>query len=314
MGTDEAAGIKQDRMKKKTGGDEKKCKGRNRSMAGTFLVFFCALFLAAVSTKAQTKLDDLQNTLTVGSIEEKRNALFEIRSLHTPEASRIAIPALMDKVDIVRATAVSSVVFLPQDEALKLLLPLLKDDSEFVRRETAYAIGELGSPDAADGLAEDLKKENSIENRSAAAAALGKTGSVNAIEPLLDILRSKPSGSDGFLRGAAARSIGEIAQTIRFGKHQPTTPQNFLPDRYKTAFGGNDAAKLPAVFDSIVPILAKVLENSRESNDARREAAFALGAIGTTASLDRIRSCAGGQEYYLAEICREGLLAPPPPK
>jgi len=196
------------------------------------VIILCVLFLPFPAL-AQTNLDDLRNKIAVGSTEEKRSALFEIRSLHTEEASRIAVPALSDKIDIVRATAVSSIIFLPHDESLRLLLPLLKDGSEFVRRETAFALGELGEPTAAHDLIENLNGESSIENRSAAAIALGKVGNPEAIEPLAVILKTKPTESQGFLRGAAARSIGEIAQAIRFGKHQPTTPQNFLPDKYK---------------------------------------------------------------------------------
>ena len=277
------------------------------------VIILCVLFLPFPAL-AQTNLDDLRNKIAVGSTEEKRSALFEIRSLHTEEASRIAVPALSDKIDIVRATAVSSIIFLPHDESLRLLLPLLKDGSEFVRRETAFALGELGEPAAAHDLIENLKGESSIENRSAAAVALGKVGNPEAIEPLAVILKTKPTESQGFLRGAAARSIGEIAQAIRFGKHQPTTPQNFLPDKYKKAFGENDGTTLPTVFDTAVPVLAKVLESSRESNDARREAAFALGAIANPGSTDLLRSCAAAQEYYLAEICKEGLLKSPTPK
>jgi hypothetical protein len=275
------------------------------------VIVLCLLFLP-VSARAQTNPDDLRNKLAVGSTEEKRSALFDIRSLHTEEASRIAVPALSDKIDIVRATAVSSVIFLPHDEALRSLIPLLKDDSEFVRRETAFALGELSDPAAAAALIENLKRESSIENRSAAVIALGKIGNAQAIDPLMAILKTKPVESQGFLRGAAARAIGEIAQAIRFGKHQPTTPQNFLPDKYKKAFGESENTSLPIVFESAVPVLAKVLESSRESNDARREAAFALGAIESSDSLKPLRSCVASPEYYLAEICKEGLLKPSP--
>ena len=277
------------------------------------VIVLCLLFLP-FSIRAQTNLDDLRNKLAVGSTEEKRSALFEIRSLHTKEASQIAVPALSDKLDIVRATAVSSVVFLPHDEALRSLLPLLKDDSEFVRRETAFALGELGDPAASAALIENLKRESSIENRSAAVIALGKIGNAQAIDPLMAILKTKPVDSQGFLRGAAARAIGEIAQTIRFGKYQLTTPQNFLPDKYKKTYGEKESTTLPTVFDNAVPVLAKVLESSRESNDARREAAFALGSIANPNSTELLRSCTAGQEYYLAEICKEGLLKPSTPK
>jgi len=298
----------------------RKLKRREKGRAGkgdrpfTSIAPFLLILLLAITAYTQATVDDLRNKIAVGSNEEKRSALFDIRSMRTEEASRVAIPALSDKADIVRATAVSSIVYLPQDEGLRLLLPLLKDDSEFVRRETAFALGELRDPGAASALIENLKRENSVENRSAAAIALGKLGNPEAVEPLLSILKTKPSESQGFVRGAAARSIGEVAQTIRFGKHQSTTPQDFLPDKFKKAFGESENTGLPAVFTNAVPVLAKVLENTRESNDGRREAAFALGAIGSSESLRLLQSCTNSKEYYLAEICKEGLLKTPAPK
>ena len=319
MGANAPLVFKQGRMKDQSRGFSQICADWFQILSATIrvdprlVIVLCLLFLP-FSALAQTNLNDLRNKLSVGSSEEKRSALFEIRSLHTEEASRIAVPALSDRIDIVRATAASSVVFLPHDEALRSLLPLLKDDSEFVRRETAFALGELNDPAAASGLIENLKRESSIENRSAAVIALGKVGNTQAIEPLTAILKTKPTDSQGFLRGAAALAIGEIAQAIRFGKYQPTTPQNFLPNKYKKAFGENGSISLPMVFDSAVPVLAKVLESSRESNDARREAAFALGSIANPNSTELLRSCTAGQEYYLAEICKEGLLKPSTPK
>ena len=213
MGTYAPPVFKQGRMKDHRRGFSQINTDRFQILSATIrvaprrVIVLCLLFLP-FSIRAQTNLDDLRNKLAVGSTEEKRSALFEIRSLHTKEASQIAVPALSDKLDIVRATAVSSVVFLPHDEALRSLLPLLKDDSEFVRRETAFALGELGDPAASAALIENLKRESSIENRSAAVIALGKIGNAQAIYPLMSILKTKPVDSQGFLRGAAARAIG----------------------------------------------------------------------------------------------------------
>jgi hypothetical protein len=125
------------------------------------LILFLVLSILPICVPAQTTLDDLRNKLAVGSTEEKRSALFEIRTLHTEQASRIAVPALSDTVDIVRATAASSVIFLPRDEA-PINPPIAERWPEFVRRETAFA---RRAWDPAAGTADrESEKENSIEN------------------------------------------------------------------------------------------------------------------------------------------------------
>ena len=65
--------------------------------------------------------------------------------------------ALSDNEPIVRATAASSVTFLPKPEAAAALLPLLGDKDEFVRREAAYALGVVGDPSSSAQLLDSLK-------------------------------------------------------------------------------------------------------------------------------------------------------------
>jgi HEAT repeat protein len=195
--------------------------------------------------------------LVIGSAEERRNALFEIRNLRSEPASRIAAAALHDPLPIIRATAVSAVIFLPPKEALGLLLPLLDDNDSFVRRETANALGDLGEVDACKPLISTLQKEREIENRSAAAIALGKLGDPAAIEPLLSLLRKKPVDSDEFVRSSAARSMGEIAQMLRLGTRQKLVPQNFLPEKYKlrSSTDPDFEPETARIFGVAVPIL-----------------------------------------------------------
>jgi HEAT repeat protein len=283
-----------------------------RHFSAAFMFLF--LVITTANAIAQTNFDDLRTKLAVGSAEEKRSALFYIRGLHTEEASRLAIPSLSDRLDIVRATAALSVIFLPSGEAVKLLLPLLNDKAEFVRRETAFALGEVGSSLAVPELIKNLQKENAVENRSAAAMALGKLGEASAVEPLLAILKNKPLESEEFVRSSAAKSIGQIVQTIRFGQHQTLTPQNFLPEKYKEKIAPLDSKpqQAPQAFSFAIPTLSKVVENSRESDDTRRGAAFALGAIGSSESVQLLKSHSSSQDYYLAEICKEALLGFPP--
>ncbi len=273
------------------------------------LISACFLLLTVPSAFAQPNLDDLRNRITNGSVEDKRDALFEIRNLRTAEASRIAIPALNDLNELVRATAPSSLVFLPKPEAANLIIPLLKDKAAFVRSEAAYALGEAGDDLAARPLIQTMQKDSSDPARSAAAAALGKIGDVFAADALSAILQKKPRGTDENLRRSAARSIGQIAQIIRTGKKRVETPQNFLPEKYKDR--KPDAEPVTSSFLSFrnaVPILISVLLNRKEVDDVRREAAFALGAIGDISARPALSGYLSSPDNYLAEICREALL------
>ena len=178
-------------------------------------------------------LPALREKLDRGDTEAKREALFQIRNLRSAEASRLALPALKDSNEIVRATAAGSVVFLPPDEAAQALLPLLSDKAEMVRREAAYALGEAGDPSAVTALTALLQRDKIIEVKGAAAVALGKIGDAGAVEPLNRILQDKPDEDREFLRRSAARSIGQIAQFIQTGRIDQLTPQNFLPEKFK---------------------------------------------------------------------------------
>ena len=57
-----------------------------------------------------------------------------------------------------------------------------------------------------------------------------------------------------------------------------------------------------------VPVLIKALQNKKESDDARREAAFALGAIGDSSAIAALEADRNSADPYLAEICKEALL------
>ena len=245
--------------------------------------------------------------------ELKRNALGQIKNLHNEAASRLAIPALTDKDLLVRATAANAVIFLPKKEAAQSLTPLLRDKVEFVRSETAFALGEVGEASATAPLIRALEKDRSRVVKAAAATALGKIGDVSAVAPLAETFRAKPTETNEFLRRCAAHAIGLIAETHRGQKRTTTTPESFLPDKYKRGFSpptGNEnpVAGQMSPFQSANALLIKVLQDDKESDDTRREAAFALGSIGDPASVPVLRSHLNSTDNYLAEICKEALL------
>jgi len=209
-----------------------------------FLTF--AILAIVGGTFAQSNLDDLRNKISTGSVEDKRYALLAIRNLHTEEASRIAIPALKDKNELVRASAAHAVVAIPRHEVENYIIPLLKDKAEFVRVEAAFALGrmagvgmpilEISSGAAVSALIQTLKHDKSDRVRAAVAVALGHYLSTPGVEALTAVLKTKQREQDAYLRRSAARSIGQAVQINRTGKPEVVTPQNFLPDKYKTDY------------------------------------------------------------------------------
>lgn len=246
------------------------------------LIILCALFAFSGSSFAQANLETLAEKIRSGKVEEKRDALLQIRNLESAEASRIAIPALGDPSEIVRATAAFSVIFLPQTEAAQALIPLLQDKFELVRREAVYALGKIRNPSAVTPLIETLQKDKIMEVRNASAIALGEIGDAGAVDALTRILQQTPSDKEEFLRRSAARSIGQIAQET--GK-----------------------LKDSSIFRSAVAALIQTLQNSKEPPDIKREAAFALGAIGDKSAIPILEANINSNDYYLAEICKKAL-------
>lgn len=287
------------------------------------MVSVSVLLLTAANIFAQSNLDDLRNRIVSGSVEDKRDALLDIRNLRDAEASRIAVAALTDNNELVRASATVAVVSLPGREAAARIIPLLNDKAEFVRVEAAFALGELGAIvdafRAAGGLSDlavgqavapalirTLEHDKSVRVRSAAAVALGHSCYSSGIGALTAVLKTKPREEDEYLRRASARSIGESVQIERTGKPEVSTPQNFLPDKYKS----RRRPESTMVFwtSDIVNTLLNVLKNPKEAEDTRREAAFALGNLDERSVVPVLRSYLNSPDKYLAEICKEALI------
>lgn len=254
-------------------------------------------------------LEQLLTQIQFGTIEVKRETLFQIRNYQRAETSRVAVPALKDSNENIRATAAFSVIYLPKEEAFAALLPNLADKSEMVRRETAYALGKVQNPKAVEPLIQLFQKDKILEVRNAAIVGLGEIGDASAVEALSKIFAQKPNDDNEFTRRSAARSLGQIAQIIQINNSYTVTPENFLPEKYK-AFTlekyENLAEKIPQ-FRNAVKVLIKVLQNKNESDDTKRETAFALGAIGDSSATQILRQNLNSKDVYLAEICEEAL-------
>jgi HEAT repeat protein len=209
---------------------------------------------------------------------------FLVGNMGRPDSSRTAAIALNDSAVVVRAEATRAILSLPPEEAVPLLVPLLRDRAEFVRREAAYALGLLRSRAATGPLITALASDKEAGVRGAAAVSLGLIRDESAVVPLAQVfqrrtprrsgllrkVRSETAEND-FVRRSAARSLGQI---------------------------GSRAA---------VPALVALLSNEKAGDDVRREAALALGAIGDPSAAPALRAVLRATDPYLSRIAFEIL-------
>lgn len=277
---------------------------RKSQKAQVFAFVLLAFLCFADKTFAQTEFENLARQITRGNSEQKRNALFEIRNLKTAEASRLALPALQDSEEIVRASAASSVVFLPSDEAVRVLVPLLRDKKPFVRKEAAYALGKTRNAAAVQRLIETLQKDKIQEVKDAATVALGENGEPSAINTLIQILQRQPKEKEEFMRRAATRSLGKIATRQALQRRY----QWWLDSSNSTYNSAREIhvnlSKAIPDFQNAVRLLIQILQTQTETDDVRREAAYALGEIGDVSAIPVLQGNLNSKDYYLAENCK----------
>jgi HEAT repeat protein len=231
-------------------------------------------------TPVQAAIEKEQQRLGSSDAEERRDALMRLGAMRRPAASRVALPLLSDPSPIVRVTATKAILSLPPDESAAALLPLLNDKDEFVRRETAYALGTTRSRTATTTLTDHLLNDKEAGVRGAAAVALGRIGDENAVIALASTLApqlSAPANSkrkpetNAFVLRAAAVALGEI-------KNRAGTPA-----------------------------LIAALNNEKFPQDVRREAARSLGLIGDPAAIPALKSASISEDPFLAELAFESL-------
>ena len=194
-----------------------------------------------------------------------------------PEASRAAASALNDQEPVVRVTAAHAIVSLPSDEAAALLIPLLKDKLEFVRREATRALGQTTSRSAVAPLTDLLANDKEASVRTAAAIALGQIKDDSAVPTLVQVLsgtsdkKKSKSPENEFVLRAAAQALGEIR---------------------------NRAA---------VNVLITTLTNDAQSPDVRRAAATALGMIGDIQAIPALKAALESNDPYLSEAAHDAI-------
>jgi HEAT repeat protein len=231
-------------------------------------------------TPVQLEIERQRTRLGSAEGEERRDAVTRLGSMHHPEASRAALAGLRDPLAIVRATSTGAILSLPAEESASSLIALLSDKDEFVRKETAYALGKTRSRTAVTLLIERLVNDKKEEVRGAAAVALGQISNEVAVAALAAVLGSQsPSKKNKktkreenpFVLRASARALGQIAS--RAG----------------------------------VPALIATLQDEKADDDLRRESAFALGAIGDGVALPALRNALSSHDPHLVQIAHESI-------
>ncbi|HEX8423556.1 MAG TPA: HEAT repeat domain-containing protein [Pyrinomonadaceae bacterium] len=243
-------------------------------------------------TPLQREIEKQRARLASADVEERREAVMRLGAMARADSSRVAVAALKDAAVIVRATATRAVLSLPAEEAAAALLPLLADKNEFVRRETAYALGETRSRAAVVALATALARDKEAGVRGAAAVALGQIGDASAV-PILTEAIGRRIARSGFLNRITFRR----------------TEENEFVRRSAAVALGQIKSR------AAVPALIGALANERAGDDVRREAARALGLIGDPAAIPTLqRAVLTARDPYLTEIATEALRKLEPAK
>jgi len=247
-------------------------------------LWFCCAPVAAQETRnltpVQLEIQTQQRRLSSSDVKERRDAVMRLGSMRLAAASRAALPGLQDAEPIVRATAAKAIISIASEESAGLLVPLLNDKDEFVRRETAYALGHTRSRSATAALSERLLNDKEDGVRGAAAVALGHIADEAAVIALVGTLvpelsapgnKKQKRESNDFVLRAAAVALGQIRS------------------RAGTA------------------ALVSALNNEKFPSDVRREAARSLGLIGDPTAASALRAATTAADPFLSEIAHEAL-------
>lgn len=235
-------------------------------------------------TPLQREIEIQRARLSSPNQEERRDAVTRLGAMARPEGSRAAAAALGDASAVVRATAARAVLSLGPGEAAALLLPLLRDRDEFVRREAAHALGMTRSTLAVSALAAALETDREASVRGAAAVALGRIGDASAAPALIGAI-SRRLQAPGFFNRLRRRRIEED----EFVRRSSAAALGLLRSREG------------------VPVLIAALSDERTPDDVRREAAQALGLIGDPAAVPALRAALAARDPYLSRIAFEAL-------
>ena len=256
-----------------------------KSICGLFaFLWACCALVAAQETRnltpVQLEIDKQQRRLSSSDTEERRDAVMRLGSLRLAAASRAVLPALQDASPIVRATAAKAILSIGNEESAGNLLPLLNDKDEFVRRETAYALGLTRSRSATAALSNGLLNDKEDGVRAAAAVALGHIADEAAVIALVGTLAP------------------ELSAPVK--KKRKPEPNVFVLRAAAVALGQIKSRAGTAA-------LISALNNEKLPSDVRREAARSLGLIGDPTATSALKAATTAADPFLSEIAHEAL-------
>mmetsp|Transcript_5253 Transcript_5253/g.7891 ORF Transcript_5253/g.7891 Transcript_5253/m.7891 type:complete len:292 (+) Transcript_5253:3-878(+) len=216
---------------------------------------------------ASSDLESLRNTLNGDySITQKTNAVFDLRTIGTPEVYPLLTEAYYN------------------------------NNSDLLRHEICYVLGQIGNEDCYEFLSGVLKDEtDSVINRHEAAEAMGAIGSAKFLDILRQYLDSQHQEISETCQLAIERinwlRSKEKVKNSDYLSVDPTPPfsedytieqlteifndtTQSLWDRYRALFSLRDIGTPEAVL-----VIAQGLNNPSFSNLFRHEIAFVFGQL-----------------------------------
>jgi HEAT repeat protein len=222
-----------------------------------------------LSQTSQEEIARFTDQLKSSDEEERRTAVLMLSATGSADAAPALAGALNDSSEPVRAAAVSGLAQLRNPDHISLVAALLaKDKRPFVRKTAAYALGQYASTQATAPLIAALARDKDVEVRAAAAVALGNYKDPAAVAPLTSALKHK----NDFIRAYAARALGV-----------------------------NGRASEPAVTELIR------LLNSDQAGEVQRQAATALGLIGSSAAVPALERASRSSDPHLSRLAIDAL-------
>jgi HEAT repeat protein len=261
-----------------------------------FSVILLSLTLSAIApgarqsgqalTPLQIQIERERQRLNSADAEERRDALMHLGAMRTPAAAKACLVGLTDASPMNRAVASQSILSLPPEEIVPVLLPLLNDKDEFVRREAVHALGLTRSRSATNPISALLLNDKQGSVRSAAAIALGRIGDESAVVTLATLLSPELYAAKNSKRKSEKNPFVLRATAVALG-------------RIRSRAG--------------TPSLIAALSNDKLASDVRREAARSLGLIGDPTAVAALRVAAQAPDPYLSEAAFEALKKIGPP-
>lgn len=233
-------------------------------------IFLCSLIFTFVNLSAQIYDENIQKVLTLQDIRSlgENNILLNYLTYNDEEIVLKILTALANIQDTT---------------TLKFINDLLYDVSPIIRKQAAFALGQIQCVDSKSFLENALDKEKNIEVKKEIVNSLGKVGDDNSLKLIIS-----KNVNDDELNSSIALAIARFA--IRNIKSEQAI--RFLKNILKIDFGNKTENNISyALFRMRDEKLLKIVENDllllakSQSPYSRMWAYSALGYIGNIANL-----------------------------